>query len=149
MSRFEDRLIEALSKEMNSETNSEGTRKSETSESDAGFVTDIETDTIEGENYREVLYTAPHSQLVLMSLKPGEEIGAETHEDGDQFIRFESGSGEVILNGKTSKVKDGSAVVIPAGVSHSVINTGSEDLKLYAIYSPPEHPEGTVDKTKV
>ena len=96
-----------------------------------------------------MLFTAPHSQLVLMALKPGEEIGVETHDDIDQFIRVESGQGKAVLNGKEYPLEDGSAVVIPAGTEHNVINTSSsESLKLYTIYSPPEHPDGIVHKTK-
>lgn len=113
-----------------------------------GFVTNIEADTIANENFRQVLYTAPSSQLVLMSLKPGEEIGVETHEL-DQFFRFEQGEGKVVLNGEEQAVTDGSAVVVPAGTEHNVINTSaSAALKLYTIYSPPEHKNGVVHATK-
>lgn len=113
-----------------------------------GFVTNIEADTIANDNFRKVIYTAAHSQLVLMSLKPGEEIGLETHEL-DQFFRFEAGEGKVILNGIEQAVTDGSAVVIPAGTEHNVVNTSaSETLKLYTIYSPPEHKHGTIHATK-
>jgi len=115
----------------------------------AGYVTDIERQTLENEYFREVLFTGPHSQLVVMSLRPGEEIGMETHADVDQFIRFEAGKGKVVLNGREQAVEDGSAVVIPAGTEHNVVNTSaSEALKLYSIYTPPEHPDGTVHKTK-
>jgi mannose-6-phosphate isomerase-like protein (cupin superfamily) len=115
----------------------------------AGYVTDIERRTLENEYFREVLFTAPHSQLVVMSLRPGEEIGMETHDDVDQFIRFEAGKGKVVLNGREQAVEDGSAVVIPAGTGHNVVNTSaSEALKLYSIYTPPEHPDGTVHRTK-
>ena len=115
----------------------------------AGYVTDIERRTLENEYFREVLFTGPHSQLVVMSLRPGEEIGMETHADVDQFIRFEAGKGKVVLNGREQSVEDGSAVVIPAGTEHNVVNTSaSEALKLYSIYTPPEHPDGTVHKTK-
>ena len=113
------------------------------------FVTDIETDTVKNANYRKVLHTTNLSQLVLMSLKPGEEIGMETHKNGDQFIRIDSGKGKVILDGKEHDIKDGSAMVIAAGTEHNVINTSdSEDLKLYAVYTPPEHKDGTIDKDK-
>lgn len=111
------------------------------------FVTDIEDATIKNEDFRRVLYTAPNSQLVLMMLKPGEEIGAETH-DLDQFIRVEAGRGTAQLNGKDYPIQDGSALVIPAGTRHNVINTGQEALKLYTLYSPPEHRDGTVHHTK-
>ena len=115
----------------------------------AGYVTDIERRTLDNEYFRDVLFTGPHSQLVVMSLRPGEEIGMETHDDVDQFIRFEAGQGKVVLNGKEHAVEDGSAVVIPAGTEHNVLNTSkSEALKLYSIYTPPEHPDGTVHKTK-
>lgn len=115
----------------------------------AGFHTNIEQKSLENEYFREVLYTAPHSQLVVMALKPGEEIGVETHDDIDQFIRVESGQGKAVLNGKEYALEDGSAVVIPAGTKHNVINTSSsETLKLYTIYTPPEHPDGTVHRTK-
>jgi mannose-6-phosphate isomerase-like protein (cupin superfamily) len=113
------------------------------------FVTDIETDTVNNANYRKVLHTTKLSQLVLMSLKPGEDIGMETHKNGDQFIRIDSGSGKVILDGKEHSIKDGSAMVIAAGTEHNIINTSdSEDLKLYAVYTPPEHKAGTIDKDK-
>ena len=115
----------------------------------AGFVTNIEDDTLENEDYRRVLFTGPHTQLVLMTLQPGEEIGRETHEEHDQFIRIESGSGAAILNGKKHRLGDGVAVVIPAGVEHNVINTSADEpLRLYTLYSPPEHPDGTVHRTK-
>src|SRR5210317_534828 len=107
----------------------------------AGYVINIEKATMQNDNFRKVLNTAQHSQLVVMSLLPGEEIGTEVH-DLDQFIRFESGRGKVILDGKEHEVEDDWAVVIPAGVEHNVINTSdSEKMKLYSIYSPPEHPE--------
>lgn len=113
-----------------------------------GFLINMEKATLENDNFRRVLNTANNSQLVVMSLLPGEEIGMEVH-DLDQFIRFESGRGKVILDGKEHDVEDDWAVVIPAGVEHNVINTSdSEKMKLYSIYSPPEHPEGTVHPTK-
>ena len=112
-----------------------------------GYVDNIEKDTLENEDFRRVLYTAKNSQLVLMSLKAGEEIGEETH-TLDQFLRVEAGEGEAILDGARSQVKDGTAIVVPAGARHNVINTGSGSLKLYTIYSPPEHKDGTVHKTK-
>lgn len=113
------------------------------------FVTNIEKDTVDNTNYRKVLHTTNLSQLVLMSLKPGEEIGMETHKNGDQFIRLDSGEGKLILDGKEESIKDGSAMIIAAGTEHNIINTSkTEDLKLYAVYTPPEHPEGTVQKDK-
>jgi mannose-6-phosphate isomerase-like protein (cupin superfamily) len=112
------------------------------------FLIDIEETTKRNENFRQVLFTAPHSQLVLMSLKPGEEIGTETHQL-DQFIRIEAGEGTARLNGKEYPLKDGSALVIPAGTEHNILNRGEEkSLKLYTIYSPPEHKDGTVHRTK-
>ena len=113
-----------------------------------GFVINIEKATLQNDNFRKVLNTAQNSQLVVMSLLPGENISAEVH-DLDQFIRIESGRGKVILDGKEHEFKDNWAVVIPAGVEHNVINTSnSEKMKLYSIYSPPEHPDGTVHPTK-
>lgn len=114
-----------------------------------GYKADIEKDTKENSNFRKVLYTGAHSQLVLMSLKPGEEIGLEIHEDNDQFFRFESGEGKVIINETEYAVGDGVAIVVPAGAKHNVINTSdSEDLKLYTIYSPAHHKDGIVRETK-
>jgi len=112
-----------------------------------GFITNIETDTLENTDYRRVLYTAKNSQLVLMSIEPGDEIGAEVHEL-DQFIRLEQGTATVVLNGESHEVPADSAVVIPAGVEHNVINTGPDVLKLYSVYAPPEHKDKTVHATK-
>lgn len=114
-----------------------------------GYVTNIERDTLENEDYRRVLYTGPNTQLVLMALQPGEEIGLEDHEGHDQFIRVEAGVGYVELNGERHRLEDGSAVVIPSGTEHNVVNTsGSDALRLYTLYSPPEHPDGTVQHAK-
>ena len=112
-----------------------------------GYLTNIERATKENIDYRRVLYTAAHSQLVLMSLAPGDEIGEEVHHL-DQFLRFEMGEGKVVLDGVTHDVKAEDAVVIPEGTRHNVINTGPGHLKLYTIYSPPEHKDGKVEKTK-
>ncbi|MBI4128617.1 MAG: cupin domain-containing protein [Parcubacteria group bacterium] len=112
-----------------------------------GYITNIEKVTKENSDYRRVLYTAKNSQLVLMSIKPGEEIGEEIHEL-DQFIRFEAGEGRMMLDGIEHMVQADDAVVIPKGTKHNVINTGSVDLKLYTIYSPPEHKDGTIHATK-
>jgi len=112
-----------------------------------GYVVDMEKETLENTNYRKVLYTAKQSQLVVMNIEPGDEIGLETHEL-DQFIRFEAGKATVTLNGTAHEVEDDWAVVIPAGVEHNVVNTGDEPLKLYSVYSPPEHKDGTVHATK-
>lgn len=113
-----------------------------------GYITNIEKEAMENENFRKVLYTSKHSQLVLMSLNPKEEIGAEIHEL-DQFIRVEAGIGKAILDGMEHKIEDGSAVVIPAGTEHNIINTSeNKKMKLYTIYSPPEHRDGVLHKTK-
>jgi len=112
-----------------------------------GYSINLEKETLENTDYRRVLYTAKNSQLVLMCLRSGEEIGMETHEL-DQFIRIEAGEGKAILNGIEHALEDGTALVIPAGVEHNVINTGSSELKLCSVYSPPEHKDGTVHKTK-
>lgn len=126
----------------------EATGKHAPEKSDS-YVTDIEKDTVKNTNFRKVLHTTKLSQLVLMSLKPGEDIGMETHKHGDQFIRIDSGKGKVILDGKEHDLKDGSAMVIAAGTEHNIINTSdAEDLKLYAVYTPPEHKDGTIDKDK-
>jgi mannose-6-phosphate isomerase-like protein (cupin superfamily) len=114
-----------------------------------GFKTNIERDTLKNKNFRKVIYTGANSQLVLMSLKPKEEIGLETHPENDQFLRFEGGTGRVIIDASKYSVKDGDAVVIPAGAKHNVVNTSATDeLKIYTIYSPPHHKDGIVHKTK-
>ena len=114
-----------------------------------GHVTDIERDTLANEDYRRVLFTGPNLQLVLMTLAPGEEIGRERHEGHDQFIRVEAGTGEVLLDGQTLPLKDGSSVVIPSGAEHNVVNTSKrEKLRLYTLYAPPEHKDGTVHRAK-
>lgn len=113
-----------------------------------GFVDNIEKLTKENTYFRRVLYTGKHSQLVLMSLNPGEEIGMETHDNVDQFFRIDEGAGEVTIDGEKTVISDGSAVIVPAGSQHNVINTGTTDLKLYTVYSPPNHADGTVHQTK-
>lgn len=114
-----------------------------------GFVHNIEEATMANNDFRRVLYTGKHSQLVLMNLKPGEEIGSEVHGDTDQFFRFEKGQGKVVIDGVEHSVSDGSAVIVPAGAQHNVVNTSAdENLKLYSIYSPAEHKDGTVHPTK-
>jgi len=114
-----------------------------------GFKTNIERDTLKNGNFRKVSYTGKYSQLVRMILKPKEEIGLETHPENDQFLRFEGGTGRVIVDDSKYTVKDGDAVVIPAGAKHNVVNTsGTEELKIYTIYSPPHHKDGTIHKTK-
>lgn len=114
-----------------------------------GFHSNIEKDTLENENFRKVLYTGKNSQLVLMSLTPNQEIGMEIHNENDQFFRFEKGSGKVIIDGNEYEVKDGSAIVVPAGSEHNVINTSAtERLNLYTIYSPAHHKDGIIRATK-
>lgn len=112
-----------------------------------GFVKDIDTLTIENKDFRRVLYTAKNCQLVLMSLKPKEDIGMETHKL-DQFFRVEAGSGEAILDGVATKIAVGFAIIIPAGAKHNIVNTGDDALKLYTIYSPPNHRDGVVHHTR-
>lgn len=114
-----------------------------------GYSDNIEKLTLENSDFRQVLYTAKHSQLVLMSLKPKEEIGSEVHEENDQFFRIEKGEGKCIIDGNEYDLADGSAIVVPSGSEHNVINASdSEDLKLYTIYSPAHHEDGVVHKTK-
>jgi mannose-6-phosphate isomerase-like protein (cupin superfamily) len=114
-----------------------------------GFAIDVESATKKNTFFRKVLYTGKHAQLVLMRLKPSEEIGSERHNHIDQFFRFEKGKGIVIINGKKHPVRDGSAVIVPAGALHNVINTSkTNDLHLYTLYSPPEHKDKPVRKTK-
>lgn len=113
-----------------------------------GYVENIERLSVENENFRKVLYTARNSQLVLMSLKPGEDIGEEVHRL-DQFLRIETGEGKTILNGVEHKISDGFAVLVPAGVSHNIINTSADQpMKLYTLYSPPNHEDGKIHRTK-
>jgi len=115
-----------------------------------GYVSNIEENTRKNSDFRRVLYTGKFSELVLMKLRPLEEIGAEVHDTVDQFFRFEEGEGEVIIDGVKHKVKDGSAVIVPSGARHNVVNTSTKlDLKLYTIYSPPEHQDKVVRHTKV
>lgn len=113
-----------------------------------GFVKDIEKLTEENDHFRRVLYTGKHLQLVLMALRPGEDIGAEIHATHDQFFRIEAGTGEVMIDATTTKIKADDAIIVPAGARHNVINTGDTPLKLYTIYAPPEHRDGVVRATK-
>lgn len=113
-----------------------------------GFVDDIEDLTGANKDFRRVLYTGRHLQLVLMALKPGEDIGEEVHTDGDQFFRVEKGRGEVLIDGRRTKVKSGDAIVVPAGARHNVKNTGAKSMKLYTLYGPPEHRDQVVRATK-
>jgi mannose-6-phosphate isomerase-like protein (cupin superfamily) len=114
-----------------------------------GYVINIENETRKNTDFRRVLYTGKQSQLVLMSLKPGEEIGEETHADVDQFFRFEAGEGKVVIDEVAHPIKDAFAVIVPAGAKHNVINVSkTSNLKLYTIYSPPEHQDKVVRHTK-
>lgn len=114
-----------------------------------GFKSNIEQDTLNNENFRKVLYTGKHTQLVLMTIAPGSEIGEEIHNENDQFFRFESGKGKVIIDGTEYDVEDGDAVIVPAGAKHNVKNSSEQEpLKLYTLYSPPHHKDGIVRKTK-
>jgi len=114
-----------------------------------GYFANIEEDTIDNSDFRRVLYSGKHMQLVLMSLLPNEEIGMEVHEENDQFFRFEAGSGRVVIDDNSYDVGDGSVIIVPAGAKHNVINlSSSESLKLYTIYAPPHHKDGIVRVTK-
>ena len=114
-----------------------------------GFKSNIEKDTLKNENFRKVLYTSKHLQIVLMTLKTGEEIGEEVHIGIDQFFRFESGNGKCIIDGNEYSVSDGDVIIVPAGSRHNVINNdSSEDLKMYTIYTPPNHQDGLINMTK-
>ena len=114
-----------------------------------GYTADIEKATIENTDFRKVLYTSKHMQLVLMALKPNEEIGEEVHAEVDQFFRFESGRGICIINGNTYKIKAGDLIIVPAGARHNVINSDSAlELKMYTIYAPPNHKDGIIRATK-
>ena len=112
-----------------------------------GFVKDIEGLTIANDQFRQVLYTARHCQLVLMALKPGEEIGAEVH-TLDQFFRVEEGAGEAVLDGVSTAIRAGFAVIVPSGTNHNIINTGSGPMKLYTLYAPPNHRDGVAHRTR-
>lgn len=114
-----------------------------------GFKKNIENDTLENTNFRKVLYSGKHLQLVLMNLKVGEEIGEEIHDDNDQFFRFESGLGKCTIDGNEYRVRDGDALIVPAGAEHNIINISETDqLKMYTIYAPPHHKDGIVRNTK-
>lgn len=122
-------------------------RKNSMNTKNAGYVVNIEKETMKNTDFRKVLFTDERLQLVLMDLKPSEEIGMEVH-DGDQFLRIESGEGKAILNGVEHKISDGSVIIVPAGTHHNIINTASKPMKLYTLYSPPQHKPGTIHKTK-
>ncbi|MFN2239740.1 MAG: cupin domain-containing protein [Thermoanaerobaculia bacterium] len=114
-----------------------------------GYVTDIEKATVENDNFEKVLFTSRHHQLVVMSLAPGEDIGSEVHDDLDQFTRIEQGDGIVEMDGERMEIHDDFAFIVPAGTRHNVINTsGERPLKLYSVYSSPDHPDGEVLRTK-
>ena len=112
-----------------------------------GFIQDIESLAVKNDDFRQVIYTAKYSQLVLMALKPKEDIGSEVHKL-DQFFRVEAGSGEAVLDGVRTPIREGFAVVVPAGTNHNIINTGSVPMKLYTLYSPPNHRDGVVHHTR-
>lgn len=113
-----------------------------------GYIINIKEHSLENTSFRNVLYTTPELQLVLMNLKPGEDIGSEVHPDITQFFRIEAGTGVAVLNGIETEVVDGSSIIIPAGIEHNIMNTGDRDLKLYTLYTPPEHKHGVVQETK-
>lgn len=113
-----------------------------------GFHTNIEQDTLDNDNFRKVLYTAKNMQLVLMTLKPGEDIGEEVHPDIDQFFRIEAGTGKSIINGNEYDLSDGDVIIVPQGSKHNIINTGDKALQMYTIYTPPNHQDGIVFATK-
>ncbi len=113
-----------------------------------GFIDNIEEKTEQNNFFRQVLYTGKHTQLVVMSLLPGEEIGMEVHPQVDQFFRIEEGRAKVVIDGEEHEVDEGFAIIVPAGSQHNVINTGSNPLKLYTLYSPPNHPDGTIHRTR-
>jgi len=113
-----------------------------------GFIDNIEEKTEQNNFFRQVLYTGKHTQLVVMSLLPGEEIGMEVHPQVDQFFRIEEGRAKVIIDGEEHEVDEGFAIIVPAGSQHNVVNTGSNPLKLYTLYSPPNHPDGTIHPTR-
>ncbi len=113
-----------------------------------GYLDDIERATLDNDDYRRVLYTGHHLQLVLMTLQPGEEIGEEVHEGHDQFFRIEQGEGSIVIDGQSRPAPAESGIIVPAGARHNLINTGSEPLKLYTLYGPPEHRRDVVHPTK-
>mgnify|MGYP001598832418 CR=1 FL=1 len=114
-----------------------------------GFVGNIEELTLANSYFRKVIYTGQHAQLVVMNLQPNEDIGQEVHEIVDQFLRIEQGQGTVEMNGEKQEIKEGSAFIVPAGTTHNVVNTSTDqELKIYTVYSPPHHKDGTIHKTK-
>jgi mannose-6-phosphate isomerase-like protein (cupin superfamily) len=113
-----------------------------------GYIDDIEEKTLDNTNFRQVLFTGKHMQLVVMALKPGEDIGEEIHDHVDQFFRIEQGEAKVIIDGEEAILKEDMVAIVPAGAKHNLINTSNVDLKLYTIYAPPNHPDGTVHKDK-
>ena len=113
-----------------------------------GFVNDIDQMTAKNKNYRRVVYTGKHLQLVVMALKPGDEIGDEVHKGRDQFFRIEKGHGTVVIDGEKHPISKKTSIVVPAGARHNVINTGEKTLKLYTLYGPPNHREGVVFQSK-
>jgi len=143
-----DEKVEARSTRGGLEKKSQSTSERSEDRSSRGLVTDIEKVTEQNNDFRRVIYTASHSQLVVMALPPGEHIGAETHRDVDQFLRVEEGTGEVMLGSTRRPVGPGSAIVVPAGTKHDVRSAGDKPLKLYTVYSPPQHRDGIVHHTR-
>ena len=113
-----------------------------------GFIADIEDWADQNNDFRRVLFTGPKLQLVVMSLQPGEEIGEEVHDHTDQFFRVEEGTGEIVMDGSVTLIESGMAMLVPAGIKHNIRNTGRRALKLYTLYAPPQHEDGTVHRTK-
>ena len=113
-----------------------------------GFIADIEDRTEDNDAFRRVLYTGPNLQLVVMSIEPGEEIGEEVHEHTDQFFRVEQGKGEIVMDGRATGIESDTAMLVPAGTRHNIRNTGNRALKLYTLYAPPQHEDGTVHRTR-
>jgi mannose-6-phosphate isomerase-like protein (cupin superfamily) len=112
------------------------------------FIADIEDRTEANSDFRHVIYTGPHMQLVLMALEPGEEIGEEVHEGTDQFFRVEDGKGEIWIDGQKTPIESDTGIVIPAGTRHNIRNTGRKPLRMYTLYAPPQHPDGTIHRTR-
>jgi len=144
MEQTAQNFLDAVKTETVKESINESNKKSDKK----GYHVNIEKATIDNEDFRKVLYTGEHTQLVLMSLKPDEEIGFETHPDIDQFFRVDAGNGKAIINGNEYTLKNGDCVIVPSGSKHNIINTGKEPLKLYTLYSPPHHKDGIIFKTK-
>ena len=150
MCRLDKTFKPKLNEEVETSDEKDGNKNisSEEKSEKKGYHINIEQETVNNNSFRKVLYTATNIQLVLMSLKPGEEIGEEVHQDIDQFFRIDSGNGKCIINGNEYELTNGSAIIVPKGSKHNIINNGNEPLKLYTIYSPPNHKDGVEFKTK-